>query len=126
MTIDVDTTAQFAAMDRCVSEIEKALLANSKVTADRIADGARQRARFGATGKTREGITVEKARKGDAYLVFVNRPEMPGLPGWLEFGTKHMAPRPFFFAPARLEEGSHDLRAREAVDDAIRASGLGE
>jgi len=37
-----------------------------------------------------------------------------------------MTAKPFLFVSARLEEGAHDRRAREAVQAAIDEKGLGE
>ena len=51
---------------------------------------------------------------------------MPGLPGWLEHGTKFMTPRPYFFESARLEEGPHRQRVAQAIQNALDEGGLGE
>ena len=131
MSITVDTTALFAAMDKCVVEVEKALKANAKVTADNIAREVSARAARAASGPTRgshmaDHVIVEETRNGDGYVVYVRHPEMPNQDLWLEVGTKHMTARPFFFSSARLEEGAHDRRAREAVQSAIDAVGLGD
>ena len=40
--------------------------------------------------------------------------------------VKFMTAQPFLFASARLEEGAHDRRAREAVQAAIDETGLGD
>jgi hypothetical protein len=44
---------------------------------------------------------------------------------WLEFGTRHMEARPFLHASAQLEEGPHERRIQQAINDAIQEVGLG-
>lgn len=125
LRLDVDTAGLFAAMDQAVAEIERALKSNAEITAHRIASEAEGRVRR-RTGKTAAGITVEETRDGKGYVVFVQRPDMPGLPGWLEFGTRFMSKRDFFFASARLEEAAHERRSHEVVQDVLDAKGLGQ
>lgn len=124
MTIDVDTRDLFAAMDAMPDVIMAALKANSKITADNIkrAQQARIKRRTGATG---EAITVEETHDGTGYVVFVGN-NRTHIGHFLAFGTKYMTGDDFFFAAARLEEGSHDRRARESVQQAIDAKGLGD
>lgn len=124
LSIDVDTGPLFAAMDAAVDDIERALKANAEVTADRIATEARARVRR-RTGETMKGITVEPTHAGDGYVVFVKRPDEPGLPGWLEFGTRFMSRGDFFFASAQLEAGGHERRSHEVVQDVLDARGMG-
>lgn len=118
LQIDVDARGLIAALDRLGAAAERHVLNAAGVTAARIAQEARSRVAR-ATGKTAAGIGIDVAKVGAGYVVFAERPEMPGLPGWLEFGTQHMTARPFLFAAARLEEGAHDRRIREAIHDAI-------
>jgi HK97 gp10 family phage protein len=124
MTITVDTRDLFAAMDAMPNVIMAALKANAKVTADNIAREAKARIAR-ATGATAEAITVEETHNGDGYVVFVGN-ERTYIGRFLEFGTKFMAARPFLFTSARIEEGSHDRRALEAVQAAIDSKGLGD
>jgi hypothetical protein len=123
-TIDVDTTALFAAIDEIPETVHRYLKAAAKVTADRIATEARGRIRR-RTGQTGEAITVEETYNGDGYVIYVGN-KRQHIGSFLEFGTKVMTPKPFLFASARLEEGAHDRRAREAVQAAIDEKGLGE
>lgn len=128
MTITVDITALLAAMAAIPDEVSKSLKAAAKVTAENIAREAKSRIAR-RTGQTAEGIRVEEARKGDGYIVFVGNPGTGGrehVGFFLEFGTKFMSARPFLFASARLEEGPHDRRSREAVQAAIAVKGLGD
>jgi hypothetical protein len=118
LTIDVDNRSLLAALDRLGALAEKHVQAAAKETADRIAAEARARVAR-RTGTTAHGIGVDIARVGSGYVVFADRPDNPGLPGWLEFGTERMTARPFLFASARLEEAAHDRRIRQAVQDAI-------
>ena len=119
LTIDVDATALLRMLDQLGrSAAAQHLKAAAKVTAERIATEAAARVAR-RTGKTAAGIKVEETRTGNGYVVFVRRPEMPGLPAWLEFGTKYMTARPFLFASARLEEGPHERRVAQALQEAI-------
>jgi hypothetical protein len=125
--IDVDTRALLAALDAIPAAVHAHLKAAAKVTADNIAREAKSRVAR-RTGKTGDAITVEEARSGDGYVVFVANAaaDWPNLDIGLEFGTKFMTPRPFLFASAHLEEGAHDRRSRAAVQAAIDEKGLGD
>jgi hypothetical protein len=122
---DVDTAALFAALDAVGAGAAAHVKSAAKETAEAIAGEARARVRR-ATGATAEGITIEETHDGTGYVVFVQRPDNPGLPGWIEHGTKFMPSRGFLFVSARLEEGPHLRRVSAAVDDAIRETGLGD
>lgn len=131
LTIDADASEVLAAMDRLGDQVSSHVKAAAKVTADAIAKETRARIPRRAGGPTyarhtADGVTVEETYSGDGYVVFIAQPDMAGLPGWLEFGTKHMTPRPALFASANLERGSHDRRIVEAVNDAIEGVGLGD
>lgn len=131
LKIDADASEVLAAMDRLGDRVASHVKAAAKVTADAIAKETRARIPRRAGGPTysrhtAEGVTVEEAHSGDGYVVFIAQPDMAGLPGWLEFGTKYMPPRPALFASATLERGSHDRRIVEAVNDAIEGVGLGD
>jgi hypothetical protein len=124
MTIDVDTDALLAALAAIPEAVHAHLKAAAKVTADAIdaEAGARIRRR---TGKTGEAITVEETHNGDGYVIYVGQGRQH-IGSYLEFGTKLMTEKPFLFASARLEEGAHDRRARDAVQAAIDEKGLGD
>ena len=122
LTIDVDTRALLTALDTLGAVVERHVKAAAKVTAENIAREARARVAR-RTGKTASGIGIDVARHDTGWVVFAENENMPGLPGWLEFGTRRMIARPFFFASARLEEGPHDRRMREAIQAAIDEGG---
>lgn len=136
LSVDVDTSRLIAALDRLGDVVHRHVKAAAKVTADRIAAEAKMRVPR-ATGETAAGIHVEEAHSGDGYVVLpsvredkliwhnrgrghIQNYSWSNLPWWLESGTWKMAPRPFFFPSARLEEGPHDRRVREAIEQAIR------
>lgn len=126
-TVEVDTRALVAALDAIPDAVLRHLKVAARITADNIAREARGRVAR-RTGRTGAAITVEEARSGDGYVVFVANAaaDWPHLDIGLEFGTKFMSKRPFLFASAQLEEGSHDRRSREAVQAAIDEMGLGD
>jgi len=145
--IEVDTRELLAALDAIPAAILLNLKAAAKITADNIAREAKSRIAR-RTGETAEGIHVEESYGGNGYVVLMGDVvsgqetasrqarglksaksklhQMKHVGIWLEFGTKHMTKREFFFPSARLEEAAHDRRAREAVQDAINSKGLGE
>jgi hypothetical protein len=143
ISIEVDTRALLAALDAIPAEVHAHLKAAAKLTAENIAAEARRRVAR-RTGETAAHIVVEETHSGDGYIVWVepdvriSSHTMPSgrthtqavsynaLGGWLEFGTRFMSARPFLFASARLEEGAHDRRSREAIQAAIDAHGLGD
>lgn len=125
LTCDVDTAALFAAMDALGAKAETLVKGAARETAERITQEARGRVRR-ATGATAAGITIEETHDKTGYVVFVQRPDNPGLPGWIEHGTKFLPSRGFLFVSARLEEGPHWRRVSDAVHDALRATGLGD
>lgn len=122
-TIDVDTTGLLAALAAIPEAVHAHLKAAAKVTAEAIATEARARVRR-RTGQTGDAITVEETHSGDGYVIYVGDGRQH-VGSFLEFGTKFMTAAPFLFASARLEEGAHDRRAREAVQAAIDEQGLG-
>lgn len=127
LTIDVDATALVAALDRLGAVAERYVKAAAEVTAQRIAEGARGRVRR-ATGQTAAAITVSEAPGPlGGYRVFVGSMQgrAANLPQWLEFGTRKLSAQPFMFNSARLEEGAHERRIRQAIERAIAEQGFG-
>lgn len=118
LTTQTDTHEVLAAFDGLGQAIQPPLLMAAQTTARAIAREAQARVRR-RTGQTATGIKIELAQRGLGYVVFVENPDNPGLPGWIEFGTIHQVARGFFFAPARLEEGAHYRRIVEAINAAI-------
>ena len=133
LTLEVEARALLAALDAVPGAIQRQILPAAKITADAVARETNRRFARAAGGPTRgrhtaEGITVAPTHRGDGYVVYVQSPEMPGLPGWLEFGTHHMLPHPAggaLFAAARLEAGAHERRILDAVQAGIDEKGLG-
>ena len=134
-SITVETAALFAAMDAVPGVVAKHLLQAAKISADNIAREAQRRVAR-RTGATAERIHVEASTLGNGYVVLMGdavgpqetaRRRSRGLRRtsrstrhqekhvgiWLEFGTKFMTRREFFFPSARLEAGPHERRARE-------------
>lgn len=138
LKVDVETKGLIAALDSLGASVLKHTKAAARVTAERIVAGARARVRR-RTGRTAAGITAEETYDGTGYVVLPfnaaferaliesgNDQQPANLPLWLEFGTKKMTAKPFFFAAARVEVGAHDRRMRAAIQDAIDEKGLGD
>jgi HK97 gp10 family phage protein len=123
-TITVDTAPLLAALAAIPGAVHAHLKAAARITAEAIATEARARVRR-RTGQTGEAITVEETHTGDGYVIFVGAGRQH-VGSFLEWGTRFMSAKPFLFASARLEEGAHDRRSREAVQAAIDEKGLGD
>ena len=130
LTIDADTRAVLAALDRVGEAARPHLRAASRATAERVRDEARGRVAR-RSGKTASAIEVEELNVVsdlDGYAVVAGRPKggWQNLPLGLERGTKHMEARPFFDSSGRLEEGPHRVRIIGAINDTLAELGLGE
>jgi hypothetical protein len=125
LTINVDTAALIDALTKYSAFAGRHLKDAAFITATAIRREARARVAR-ATGETAQGITVEETHNKEGYVVFPYRPDNPGLPGWIESGTEKMKARPFLMNSARLEEGAHMRRVREALDFAAEDAGLGD
>lgn len=130
VTITMDTTALFAALDRLGPAADKVVFEVARSTANAVANEARARLlrQLGphATGRTVAGIQAREDAKGIGYVVTADNARVPGLPHWLEHGTEHMHARPFFEASVRLETGRYRQRLAEAIQHAIDEQGLGD
>ena len=124
LRIDVDTRTLIAALDAFPGTLAKRLRGEARYTATAIAREMSVRIAR-RTGKTAGKITVEEARKGDGFVVYVKQPRRH-IASFLERGTKKMAARPFFHASAQMEAPGHDRRVRESIREAIAEQGLGE
>jgi hypothetical protein len=125
-SVDVDMAGTLAAMDRVGTEIERFTKPAARVTADRVAAEAARRVRR-RTGHTAQQIRVEESHDRSGYVVLAYDPSTKKhVEVYLEFGTQFMTAFPFFFNAARLEEGPYDRRMRQAIQDGIDASGLGD
>jgi HK97 gp10 family phage protein len=124
LTIDVETTALLAAIAAMPDVVLTFTKPAAKVTADNVAREMRARIQR-RTRKTADAITVEVSHDGTGYVVYVGSGRQH-VGRFLEFGTRYMSKRDFFFPAVRLEEGPHDRRTRDAVQAAINGSGLGD
>jgi hypothetical protein len=141
MTIDVD----LAPLIRALDEIPNAILAHLKPvaqqTAERIVAEAKARVarrtghtaaqiRVGETGEPDwfEQYVLDKSADDDfAYIVRADDPTTKlHTEKWLEFGTRQMTARPFFFVSAELERAAYERNSRQAIQDAIDETGLGD
>jgi hypothetical protein len=121
ITVDVDATAVLAMFEALGEAAEKHVHDASRITAQRLQQEARARARR-RTGLLAQSITVEEAGPPlNGYRVFVaemgNRSRM--FPIWHEFGTRFMSPQSFMYSSAALEEGPHLRLVEEALVEAI-------
>jgi hypothetical protein len=141
MTIDVDLGPLMRALDEIPDAITRHLKPVAKRTAEKIVAEAKSRVAR-RTGHTAEQIRVEETgeptifeqyvldQSADdifAYYVKANDPTTrKHVEQWLEFGTKFMTPRPFLFVSADLERASYERDSRQAIQDAIDETGLGD
>jgi HK97 gp10 family phage protein len=124
LSVQADTADLLAALTAMPEVVAVFAKRAALVTGNRIAHEMKARIvrRTGATG---DAITVEELHDGSGYIVFVGDGRQH-IASFLEFGTKHMTKRDFFFAAARLEEGPHARRIEDAVQAAIDSRGLGD
>lgn len=124
MTIKVETADLLGALETLTPDMQAATKAAAAITADNIVREAQGRVAR-RTGQTAEGIHKEESHDGTGYVVLAANRRMPMLPYWLEYGTKVLKAREFFFVSAALESERHKARIAEAVDESITAAGLG-
>lgn len=139
MRVETETADLLRALDRLgAGVVERHTKPACKITALRVQAAARARVAR-RTGRTAAGISVEESHDGTGYVVLPfhagferallesgNDQQPANLPYWLETGTRNMRARPYFFAGVALEQAGHDRRVREAIQDAIDETGLGE
>ncbi len=123
-TASVDTTETVALLDRLAYSAQFVLLEVARTTAQKIVQEAQARVRR-ATGETASEIHYELTRDGTGYIVLAYREG--GNDGvvdkYLEYGTKYMYARPFFFSSAMLEEGPHMRRLIDRMTEWLYNSG---
>ncbi len=124
LSIEADTANLLAALASMPEVVGVFAKRASLVTANRMAMEMKSRI-VRRTGQTADAIEVEELRDGTGYIVYVGDGRQH-IAHFLEFGTRHMTKRDFFFAAARLEEGAHARRISDAVQDAIDSRGLGD
>lgn len=129
LAITVDSSELIRALERLPDQVLVRTKRASEVTANRIALEAKRRfssqVSKEATGKTLAGILVDDDSAGTGYVVSSERNPMPNAPLFFDRGTVHQPARPFFDVSAQLEQGPHERRIREAIQDAIDEAGLG-
>lgn len=123
VAIEQDTISQaFARLGDAAASVFDAI---ARTTAERLRGEMQSRLRrqTAGTGQTADAITVSK--DGAAYLVTSIAPgsRAANLPIWLEFGTKHAAARPYFYAAVALEHGTYLRDVERGLQSAI--DGLG-
>lgn len=124
-TIEVDTSEIVAMLERMGPSAEGLVHDASRVTAERVQQEARARARR-RTGVLVDAIAIEEMGPPlNGYRVFVD--EMTDERGqradefalWHEAGTQHMSAQPFMENSATLEEQPHLRRLSDALQAAI-------
>lgn len=137
-SISLDTTGLIKAMVHLLPGAEKYTIAAAEVTATRVRDEAQRRLQRStkpdARGVTLRSIQIfEGVKRGPGFAVIPKRAYLPSLPFWIETGTQKgkpgshtMPPRPFLDPAVELEQAAHQRRMIEAVQQAIRESGLGD
>lgn len=124
VTIEHDTiTTAFA---RLGDVAHSALAAVARDTATRLKEDMQSRLRrqTHGTGKTADAIAAFRTDDGFYRVTSGDMGLRPAnLPIWLEFGTKYMTPKPYFYGAIQLEQGAYLRRVEAALEDAI--SGLG-
>lgn len=126
VTVTIEDTLT-TALARLGDAADARLMALAKTTADEFQAEVQSRLRRqlsgGGTGLTVSAITTGKTEGG--YRVTSG--EMGGrpanLPIWLEYGTKHMAPKPAWDATRLLMAGTYLRRVEDTLQQAI--DGLG-
>lgn len=122
LIIEIESADVMAMLTKLGPKADALILDASQVTAERIQDEARARARR-RTGRLVEAIEVRQGKRGFQVVVEPMRdergPRAKQFPFWHEYGTKHMSKQPFMYNSARLEEGRHFARIVEALQQAI-------
>jgi hypothetical protein len=144
MTIDVDLAPLIRALERIPDAILAHLKPVAQQTADHIVAEAKARVarRTGHTAAqirvedpTRPGYTEvgpgvvfsQEVHDDGALIIRADDPTTKlHTEKWLEFGTRQMTARPFFFVAADLERAAYERNSRQAIQDAIDETGLGD
>jgi len=124
ITMTADTTGLTDGLTAAERELAARTKAASEVTAAAIVREARGRVAR-RTGVTASGIGYMESRDTTGWIVHAVHPDRPGLPFFLEFGTRYMTRRPFLYVSAALEQPGHERRIADAVADSIDVTGFG-
>jgi hypothetical protein len=125
-TISADATELLALLDKVGDAVDDVCRDVSRETAKRLVFGAMSRVQR-ATGQTAKGIHFEESRdrKGFVVLAYPSEGDPRGpVDYWLQYGSKFMHAKPFFFAEAALEESGHLRRMTEAVSAKLEEMGF--
>lgn len=122
-TIEQDTLTP--AFDRLAESASAILDGIAKTTAEGLQAGVRGRLQrqLHGTGKTADAVTIERVEGGYRVTSGTQAPRPANLPIWLEFGTRHMHPRPAWEAERLLWASTYWRRCEEGLQHAI--DGLG-
>jgi len=132
VTFEWHAEALLTAFDNLSQAVRIATNLAAHDTAQLIADEARRRVprRHGRLTRAQQArppleqlISVQPMRNNTGWVVIVQDPAAPFLPWQLEYGTRYMTKRDFFFAPARLERGNHERRMNAALQEAVHLVG---
>lgn len=101
------------------------LLEIARETAESFKAGVQSRLRrqTHGTGQTANAVTVEQVEGGYRVHSGDMGDRAANLPIWLEFGTKHMTPKPAWEAERLLAQGTYLRRMEDGMQQAI--DGLG-
>jgi len=142
LSITCDARELLTQMDKIIPGIEDVCKDVALEVAKRLVFGARSRVRR-ATGETADGIHYEESHDRKGYVVLSSfkgatisfhrhikgywRSKGPGaghtqrvspwnpVPYFLEYGTKYMTERPFFFSEVAIQEAGFQRRLSEAI-----------
>lgn len=126
VTVTVEHDSLTPALERVSVAANAALVELARTTAASLQTEMRSRLarQTSGTGQTAEAITTEQGDNGYYRVTSGNMgARAANLPIWLEFGTKYMTPRPYFYGAIELEAGTYLRRAEDAMQAAI--DGLG-
>lgn len=123
-TIELEHAAVDVALSKLTPSVNALTLKVSLATAESIKQEALGRVAR-RTGLTAAGIIVVPSKDGYGYLVKASRQGRDMVPRWLEFGTRHMSPRPFLLVSAKLEAPSYPGKIAQATQAGIDDVGMG-
>jgi hypothetical protein len=119
LTLDVNADEVTATLRSLPAALKPFIKGASKISAEHIRDDAKARLlrqlSGTSTGETVAGIVVKADRSGWGAIVDAGNLTTPMLDRWLEYSTKKMRARPFFWDSVRLEESAHRSRIRSAI-----------
>lgn len=116
-TASVDAADVLALFDRLGPSVDFVCRDVGLDTAKRITAEAQARVAR-ATGDTETGIHYEMTRDGAGYIVLAYQAgAQDPVDKYLEYGTRFMGAKPFFFASAELENEAHRRRLEDRIQE---------